>query len=70
MCKVNDEFVVVKYRVLGLDEPAPWKPYDGFLIDGKVYEAVPVYDLPGCIAIHDDGKSLLGREVDFVLTNK
>ncbi len=66
MCKVKDEFVAVKYRILGLDEPIPLKPFWFYLIDGKRYEAVPVYDLPGCIAIHDDGKSLTGKEVEFV----
>jgi hypothetical protein len=66
MCKVNYEFIAVKYRVLGLDEPIPDKSFYKYEIDGKKYEPVPVYDLPGCIAIDDDGKSLMGKEVLFV----
>ena len=31
MCKVKDEFVVNKYRLLGLDEPVPLKSFAYYL---------------------------------------
>ena len=66
-CKVKDEFVVNKYRLLGLDEPVPLRPFAYYLINGIKYSPVVVYDSGfDCIAVADDGKSLVGMDVDFV----
>ena len=67
MCKVIHEFVVAGYRSLALDEPTPWKQYNYYVIGGKRYEPVIVYDAPKGIAVHDEGETLLGKEVEFVL---
>ena len=51
MYKVVSEFQAGKYAVLKLDKSISERNYFGFRIDGKDYQAVPVYDLPGHIAI-------------------
>lgn len=66
MCKVIDEFQIGKYTVLGLDKPITARAYRRYRIDGKVYEIVPVYDAPKCIAIEAEG-SFLGKTVEFIL---
>ena len=67
MCKIKDEFVVNQYRLLGLDEEIPLKPFAYYLINGTKYTPIIVYDAGlDCIAISDVGESLLGFEVEFV----
>lgn len=67
MCKIKDEFVVNQYRLLGLDEEIPLKPFAYYLINGTKYTPITVYDAGfDCIAVADDGKSLVGMDVDFV----
>jgi len=36
-----------------------------FLIDGKKYSPVPIYDAKNCIAIESD-ESFLGKVIEFV----
>ena len=66
MCKVKDEFVVDKYRILGFDEPIPFIPFHHLLLGGKKYDVINVYDCDDAIGIFDDGLSLLGKEVEFL----
>ena len=65
MNTVVDEFKAVKYMVLALDEYVPPKAYNRFLIDGKVYVPVPVYDAKNCIAVESD-ESFLGKRVEYL----
>lgn len=64
--KVIYEFRIKNYTVLGLEGGVPMKAHNRYVIDGGEYTIVPVYDMPGCIAIEADG-SFLGKEVEFVL---
>ena len=68
MCKVKDEFVVGKYRILGLDEPLPMQPFKFLMIAGKGYSALNVYDAKDAVGIEDEGDSLIGEEVEFSMT--
>lgn len=65
MYKVISEFSVGKYKVLRLDGPNPNKEYTKYLIDGKEYAIVPMYDAVDCIAIEASG-SFKGKMVEFV----
>jgi len=62
--KVIYEFSVSKYKLLKLDGELPKTNYTCFVIDGKKYKPVPVYDAPNCIAV-DSAESFLGKVVDF-----
>lgn len=64
VAKVVDEFSVKQYKVLTLDQMDMPKNYRKYVIDGKQYDIVPVYDLPGCIAIVSDD-SFIGKTVEF-----
>lgn len=63
--KVISEFVVHKYTVLIIDE-IPEQSYHYFLIDGKKYKPVPVYDAEKTIAIECIDKSFIGKTVQFI----
>ena len=65
MYTVVSEFRAGKYAVLELDQEITERNYNVFRIDGKDYSAVPVYDLPGHIAIEADG-SFQGKKVACV----
>lgn len=65
MYTVIDEWKVGKYIALKLNQAPPFKPYRKYCIDGIVYDAVPVYDLPKCIAIEAEG-SFIGKNIEFV----
>ena len=65
MYNVVSEFHAGKYTVLELNQNITEKNYTGFKIDGKKYEAIPVYDLPGHIAIEADG-SFVGKDVTCI----
>ena len=62
MYTVISEFRAGKYTVLELDKEITERNYKGFRIDGREYSAVPVYDLPGHIAIEAEG-SYKGKNV-------
>jgi len=64
MRKVIYEFSVSKYKLLKLDGELPKKDYTYFVIDGKKYKPVPVYDAQNCIAV-ESTESFLGKEVSF-----
>ena len=59
------EFKAVKHMVLALDEYVPTKAYNRFLINGKVYMPVPVYDAKNCIAL-ESNDSFLGKIVEYI----
>ena len=65
MAKVIGESSVGKYKILKIDQELPTKPYSKYVIDGKDYNIVPIYDAHNCIAIADTG-SLIGKTVNFV----
>lgn len=64
MVKVISEFSVGKYKVLKLDGVKPDKKYTRYLIDGKEYAIVPIYDAVDCIAI-ESSDSFKGKTVEF-----
>lgn len=64
MRKVVSDFAVGKYRVLKLDGELPKTKYNGYLIDGKKYNAVPMYDAQNCIAV-ESPDSFVGKTVEF-----
>lgn len=64
MRKVLSDFSVGKYRVLKLDGETPKNKYSGYMIDGKEYAAVPMYDVQNCIAI-ESSDSFAGKTVEF-----
>ena len=64
MWKVIQQFGVKDITVMKLDSPLPVKPYNQYLIDGKPYEIVSIYDFPNCIAIRGTG-DYLGKAVEF-----
>jgi hypothetical protein len=66
MPKIISEFRAGKYRALTLDHMNVFKDYTHYVIEGKTYPAVPVYDLPDTIAIETaDNGSLVGKSVEF-----
>ena len=65
MCKVIGEWIIGKYTVLELDQDPPMRHYRKYRIDGVDYDPVPVYDLPGHIAVETQG-SFKEKIVEFV----
>lgn len=65
MRKVIYEFSAGEYTILKLDGPIPSKLHTAYIIDGKEYEIVPVYDMPNCIAVKANG-NFIGKEVRFI----
>ena len=61
VCEMN----VGKYKVLKLDGEISGIRYDKFLIDGTMYDSVPVYDAVNCISV-EASESLEGKTVEFV----
>ena len=64
MAKVISEFSVGNYMMLKLDDAIPSKEYTKYLIDGKEYAIVPVYDAVNCIAV-ESSDSFMGKTVIF-----
>lgn len=62
MPKVVYEFQAGKYTVLKLDRAITAKNYSKYIIKGKQYDIVPVYDMKNCIAIQCSD-SFLGESV-------
>jgi hypothetical protein len=58
------EFVINQYTILTLDGEMPKKCYSKYVIDGKEYAIVPLYDMPNCIAI-EAGGGFVGKTVEF-----
>jgi len=67
MRKVTYEFSAGEYTILKLDGPIPQKQHTTYIIDGKKYDIVPVYDMPNCIAVRATG-NFIGKEVQFALS--
>lgn len=65
MCTIVSECELGKYSLLQLDQNPPKNHYTKYRIDGVEYDIVPVYDLPGHIAIEAKGK-FQGKTVDFI----
>ena len=66
MCKVLSEFIIAeKYKVLAVDEQPPVTGSKNYIIGGKEYTPVVVYDMPFGIAIPNTDESLVGKEVIF-----
>lgn len=65
MAKIISEFSIKQYKVLQLDKLDAPKDYRKYVIDGKTYDVVPLYDLPDCIAI-ESADSFKGKTVEFV----
>ena len=53
-----------RYRLLKLDGELPRCGYSKYIIDGNVYDIVPVYDAPNCIAV-ESTDSFKGKCVEF-----
>ena len=64
MRKVISEMSIKNYKILRLDGELPLKRYTKYVIDGKTYDIVPVYDMPNCIAI-ESVDHFEGKTVDF-----
>ena len=64
MFKIIDEFAIDKYIILTLDGEKPKRGYSKYVIDGKQYVIVPIYDMPKCIAIEASGH-FIGKTVEF-----
>lgn len=63
---IIDEFSVPKYKVLKLDYEKPDTEYNAYLINGKVYDIVPMYDVSSdCIAI-ESSDCFIGQSVEFI----
>ena len=65
MRKVISELNIKNYKILTLDGELPLKPYTKYVIDGKTYDIVPMYDMPNCIAIESAGH-FEGKTVEFI----
>lgn len=64
MRKVISEMSIKNYKILRLDGELPLKRYTKYVIDGKTYDIVPVYDMPNCIAI-ESVDYFKGKTVEF-----
>lgn len=69
MVKVIDEFSIKQYKVLTLDQMDMPQNYSKYIIDGKPFDVVPVYDLPGCIAVVSDD-CFIGKTVEFEISKQ
>lgn len=64
MRKVISEFSLGKYKILALDGELPSKGYRSYVVDGKPFSIVPLYDMPNSIAI-ESKDSFIGKTVQF-----
>jgi len=65
MFLVVGEIAVGKYKLLKLDKSKPRTAYSKYMIDGKSYEAVPVYDAPDNFIAIESSNSFIGQTVSF-----
>ena len=66
MMKIVKELVAGKYKVLALDGSVPMKPFKYVRVDGEEFVAIIPYDLRDSIAIVDDDRSFIGKEIEFI----
>lgn len=64
MSKVVNEFHVNNYVVLILDN-MPDRDYHHFVIRGKKFAPVPVYDGKNCVAV-ESNESFIGETIEFL----
>ena len=64
MRKVVNEFSLGPYKVLALDGALPNRGYREYIIDGRSFGIVPLYDVPDSIAI-ESKDSFIGKTVEF-----
>ena len=65
MLNILSQWQVGKYTVLELDGEPPMSSYNEYKVDGVTYKPVPIYDMPGCIAIEAKG-NFEGKTIDFI----
>lgn len=65
MIKITEQLNAGKYTVLCLDAPVPLQRFDKVGIDGNLYEAEIVYDLPRSIGIMATG-NFVGKKIEFL----
>lgn len=63
--KVISEFSLGQYKILALDGELPTQRYSKYVIDGKPFNIVPLYDLPNSIAI-ESNDCFIGKTVEFM----
>jgi hypothetical protein len=64
MLSVVSELAIGQYKVLSLDGPLPNRAYNRYVISGKDFACVPLYDIPNSIAI-ESAESFVGKKVEF-----
>ena len=64
MRKITSELKAGKYKVLKLDGARPNIRYSKYVIGGKEYGIVPIYDAIDCIAV-ESSDSFEGKTVEF-----
>lgn len=62
---VQDYLIAGNLKLLRLDGELPMSNYTAYLIGGKRYDIVPVYDAPNCIAVKST-ENFVGQTVEFV----
>ncbi len=65
MRKIINQMNIGKYAALELSDDLPMNNYTKYRIAGKIYNIVPVYDLPRHIAIEAQG-FFVGKTVEFI----
>jgi hypothetical protein len=65
MRKIINQMNIGKYAALELSDDLPMNSYTKYRIAGKIYNIVPVYDLPRHIAIEAQG-DFVGKTVEFI----
>ena len=65
MYSVISEFHAGKYLVMEIDRSIIEKEYNAYQIDGRIYPAISVYDLPKHIAI-ESNESFLGKTIECI----
>ena len=65
MYRVISQDFIGNHALLEVNKELPKKKYHKYLIDGKEYDCVPVYDLPNHIAINSD-EGFIGKKVEFI----
>ena len=66
MMKIVKELVAGKYKVLALDGSIPLKPFKHVRVAGEEFVAIIPYDLRDSVAILNDDRSFIGKEIEFV----
>lgn len=65
MLEIISEFKVGKYMILELNGNKPLKAYRKYVIAGKDYEIVPLYDAGQNYIAVESSESFIGKTVEF-----